>query len=92
MPKGVYGSVAPHGTLTRYTYHGCRCRICKDAQRDYYRDLTGARSMDEYLADVEPPHGSEGRYTSRRWRCRCEECREAARVARARRRAAAHAA
>ncbi len=28
-------------------------------------------------AEREPPHGTNGRYTSRSYRCRCELCREA---------------
>lgn len=28
----------PHGTLTRYTWHGCRCEDCRGAMRDYNRD------------------------------------------------------
>lgn len=27
------GNVAPHGTKTRYSYHGCRCDKCRKALR-----------------------------------------------------------
>ncbi len=27
----------PHGTIGGYTNHGCRCRLCKDANRDHRR-------------------------------------------------------
>lgn len=26
-------------------------------------------------ADIEPPHGTNSRYTSKKWKCRCELCK-----------------
>lgn len=32
-----HGSVAPHGTLSRYSNQGCRCQACKNACSEYRR-------------------------------------------------------
>lgn len=61
---------------------------CRTARREYVRDIYDLRPRDVYLAEVEPPHGTESRYVSRRFRCRCDECRAAASSARRTRRAA----
>lgn len=86
MPKGQPGTKAPHGTISRYTAHDCRCRACKDAIVSWRREKYGYKSLEEHLADIEPEHGSESRYTSPRFKCRCEACREAANAARRERR------
>lgn len=35
--RGNKGSRAPHGTSSRYNYHGCRCDKCKKFRRDRSR-------------------------------------------------------
>lgn len=42
MPRGKPGTKAPHGTLTRYIAHGCRCDKCRAAntERSHKRRLT----------------------------------------------------
>lgn len=75
MPRGKRGTVAPHGTLTRYTYHGCRCELCLDATRTYYKSRgRKGRSMEQYLTEV-LCHGISA-YKKRG--CRCDVCRAAA--------------
>lgn len=83
----------PHG-LGRYTNDKCRCETCRAANRAYHlkrsHETGRRRPMEVYLAERRAnlaPHGTETRYTNQR--CRCTECREASRVARARRRARA---
>jgi len=29
------GNVVPHGTITRYKYHKCRCKLCRNANSTY---------------------------------------------------------
>jgi len=87
LPRGVPGSKAPHGTWTRYVYHGCRCLRCKAHATAYMREQNGAMERGAWLASIEPPHGSEGRYVH--WGCRCDDCKRASREARAKRRARA---
>lgn len=77
MPKGQPGTIAPHGTITRYVY-GCRCLECQSERRRYY----GQKPMAEHLAIVEAKHGTESRAS----RCSCADCRAAANAARNRRR------
>lgn len=86
MPRGVPGSRAPHGTVTRYYGHGCRCDLCREVQRAYYLAHYGAdrQRWADYNAAREPAHGTESRYSHRK--CRCDECRAAASLARGRRR------
>jgi hypothetical protein len=96
-------SLAPddprHGTHTGYHNHGCRCEPCREACRVYnrerainkyqreWRHRTGrGRPLAAYRAEVEPEHGTESRYVNRG--CRCDDCMDAAKDARARRRRA----
>jgi hypothetical protein len=37
MTAGVKGTKAPHGTITRYFHHRCRCAACRATARDYNR-------------------------------------------------------
>jgi hypothetical protein len=85
MPRGVPGSKGPHGTVNRYTSHGCRCRLCKDAIRDYEREKFGHRPREVVDAERAAQHGTESKY---RAGCRCESCRRAATQARRERRRA----
>jgi hypothetical protein len=78
----TYNRHLVHGTLSGYLYRGCRCERCRQANRDYY----GQKPLAEHLAAIEPPHGTESRYSAPRC-CRCTACRAAATAARARRRA-----
>ncbi len=86
MPRGIPGSKAPHGTLTRLTTHRCRCRLCKDAMNEWRHRTGRNKPRTEYLSGIEPAHGSAARYNSKKWRCRCEACRLAANAERNRHR------
>lgn len=57
-----------------YTNHGCRCEVCRAAQRQYQADLR-ARYAVRLAAGEAVPHGSSSTYTN--WGCRCPECRAA---------------
>lgn len=58
----------PHGTLSGYTNHKCRCDDCRHAMATYNRELRRSKG-------IQPPkraqHGSPSKY---RAGCRCEEC------------------
>lgn len=60
-----------HGQLSNYTKGGCRCELCKDAYRDYWKP--------RYVPKQRQPrpikHGTAGAYNNRG--CRCEECKAA---------------
>lgn len=88
MPKGQPGTKAPHGTLTRYTSHSCRCSLCRAAMRNWRRDKYGYRPREVVNAEraARVRHGSETMYVDRG--CRCDACREASNAARRRRNAA----
>lgn len=58
-------TTAPHGTLTRYQYHGCRCDECRRANREKQAALKGKPA---------PTHSVSG---YRNYGCRCDVCREA---------------
>jgi hypothetical protein len=75
----------PHGTVNGYNNLGCRCDQCREAIRNYqprkdavtrYHRRQGIRPWKQYLAEVEPPHGTESRY--RNYNCRCRMCKEQA--------------
>jgi len=89
-----------HGTPNGYNNLGCRCDACRAAMTSYMRDRRynydrcacgreKARQAETcrvcfYAATVTPnQHGTDSRYCKG---CRCLECREAHREARARRR------
>lgn len=78
-----------HGTADMYNNHGCRCKRCRKAWREWcrdYRHRTGrAQPRAAYLADVaakalNQPHGTESKYVNQG--CRCDECTKAATDAR----------
>lgn len=78
----------PHGTLTGYRTHGCRCRHCTAT---HSRACTADRAtrLGKPLPPGDPRHGVYGYGT---YGCRCDTCRAAKReanaAANARRRAA----
>jgi hypothetical protein len=86
MPRGYPGSTGPHGTLTRYATHGCRCEECRTNWRDYWRRLRGSRPREVVNAERAAQHGTEAKYNS--GGCRCDACRAASAAARRSRRAA----
>lgn len=69
-------SVIPHGTITGYTTHKCRCYECKDAMRAYVADLR-ARRRQQVQAEGLPEHIEHGFSAYTNWGCRCETCRAA---------------
>ena len=89
MPRRASGTLAPHGTLTRYFTQRCRCDVCREAGSRYKRERYGQRTRAQYLAELAARrrHGTETMYV---WHgCRCDACRAAARAARRARRARA---
>lgn len=66
----------PHGTVSRYSNHGCRCGECTAAQSEANRAYK-RRKRAEGLPPGDPRHGANtsgyGLYG-----CRCPECRAAA--------------
>jgi hypothetical protein len=78
-----------HGTLNGYTNLKCRCGPCIEAHKAYKRgerEELGVRTLDEranarkaFLSDLsDPRHGTINGYNG--IGCRCDRCREAARV------------
>lgn len=62
-----------HGTYSRYKRKGCRCALCKAANRLYVGRWRRAKGIEERRHRCS--HGSTTMY---RHGCRCEPCREAA--------------
>ena len=63
-------SGAPHGTVSGYTSHACRCGRCREAIREHIYAYKETRKGKPALT-----HGPAG-YT---YGCRCEVCSEAMR-------------
>lgn len=70
-----------HGTKNGYGNIGCRCALCREANRislEAWRRRNGVRPIREVLderiaeADARDNHGTETRY---KHGCRCETCR-----------------
>lgn len=61
-----------HGTVSEYNNHGCRCDLCREANKSYRR----ARRL-SYKENKNriPRHGTRNEYSN--YGCRCEECRKA---------------
>jgi hypothetical protein len=73
-----------HGR-SAYVGRGCRCDICRDANKDYQARLR--QRLRERVTGDESWHGTVGGYTNHG--CRCEPCSRAQRdTVRARRQAA----
>jgi hypothetical protein len=60
-----------HGTPSAYTYHRCRCEVCREGNRLRMRQLMLNRSE----RTVAAPHGTVSGYTN--WKCRCAPCKKA---------------
>ena len=69
--------VVPHGTMSAYKRHSCRCVHCTLANTVYERERRGLKARVE---GYEVPHGTRSRYVGWRSRntsragCRCDEC------------------
>lgn len=59
-----------HGTRSRYSYYGCRCDLCKQAQREQHEQWKKSASAE---------HGTLKNYNLG---CRCAACVEARKIAR----------
>ena len=57
-----------------YRNHGCRCDVCRAAQREYMLAYH-KRRREAGLPDGDPRHGTNNGYTNRG--CRCEPCTKA---------------
>jgi hypothetical protein len=61
-----------HGSVSGYTYHGCRCDVCRagwSAANLRSRQLRATRRVPDHL------HGTENGYNN--YKCRCDACRAA---------------
>lgn len=70
------GNPIPHGgSGNGYTYHGCRCGLCTEANA---RRASRRRHEREQMTKdpTDPRHGKLSFYTN--FGCRCDRCREAA--------------
>lgn len=67
--------IEDHGTMRLYR-QGCRCEMCKRAQRRYAADGRRRRAEAARAGSPDVPHGRGG-YTN--WHCRCDVCKEAGR-------------
>jgi hypothetical protein len=72
QPPGRINPTAPHG-LNGYTHYGCRCGVCREANRT--RHAKNRENRKARLATADVPHGSASTYGN--WGCRCEPCRDA---------------
>lgn len=63
---------AAHGTPARYVHHRCRCDLCRQANREYQRQLSGRLAERRRHDPGSVPHGTTGGY--RNWGCRCDAC------------------
>lgn len=63
----------PHGVVSTYTNHGCRCPGCRAANTR--NNLQGRRRRHKAMMAglVSPPHGVESTYLN--YACRCPPCR-----------------
>lgn len=68
-----------HGTINRYSNHGCRCKRCSKAWGDYYRQRREAYRNGPIPERV---HGTWTGYSN--YKCRCELCRAVPAAARKR--------
>ena len=71
--------MSDRGILSRYTVHGCRCALCREANRVYMAEWKARRQRNMARAGLEglPPgveHGSSA-YTN--YGCRCDVCKGA---------------
>lgn len=68
----AYGGLK-HGTISGYTYWGCRCDPCRETHAEYVKK---SRAKMKAKGEKNPeliPHGTGSGY--RNWGCRCELCR-----------------
>lgn len=68
-----------HGTVNRYSNHGCRCDECKEAWKRYYRERREAYRSGPIPERV---HGTWTGYSN--YGCRCDRCKAVPRAARQR--------
>lgn len=68
-----------HGSYSTYTNKGCRCDACKEAAREYARDLKRRKEQDGQVRSLRPVavHGTYSMYTHAG--CRCDLCSQARR-------------
>lgn len=69
----------PHGTATAYRRHGCRCSLCKAAQRVAMREWRHAKGQGTGKARPEAQHGTRSKYVGSKNvpGCRCDDCKAA---------------
>jgi hypothetical protein len=62
----------PHGTVSGYNYHGCRCADCRAGAAEYRRAW---RAKLKQTPGKQVPHGT--RYGYLEYGCRCYPCHRA---------------
>lgn len=65
----------PHGQLTGYTYHKCRCGECRAANAAYQAKVVAQRAKMLNVGLITVKHGTENAYGN--YGCRCPACRDA---------------
>lgn len=75
--------MTPHGTISTYTNHQCRCESCAAANTQYQRRRREIRKsqrsvVDGRLTHPTATHGAATTYTN--YGCRCVQCTEAWRI------------
>ena len=63
-----------HG-LSGYTKGGCRCDMCRGANKAYHAGWVAQKRAEMLAGLVQPEHGTQATYSV--YRCRCEACRSA---------------
>lgn len=69
--KGT-GDESWHGTVSGYTYHGCRCVQCRGGWSTANLESRRRRAENEKPENI---HGTANGYNN--YKCRCNECRAA---------------
>lgn len=64
--------VPRHGTAAEYKNHGCRCELCKTANKVMAKSSTEKRRTKAAADPSIVPHGTINGYTN--YACRCPDC------------------
>lgn len=62
----------PHGSISTYVNHKCRCDECRLAWAAKHREHRARRRLALANGEVSPVHGRNSTYVN--YGCRCSEC------------------